>query len=108
MSRKPLIIACAALLVLNLTALCAAAADSYWTLRLDLRGRRALLESVLEVVYDETRSVIVSSHMLGDVERIADRLLVLNKGQVVQQGPTPDLVGENRTLEEALLAWGAA
>lgn len=75
---------------------------------LDLGGRRALLDSVLEVVRDPERSVIISSHMLVDVERIADRLLVINEGQVVKEGPTGELVGEERTLGEALLAWGAA
>ncbi len=75
---------------------------------LDVAGRRSLLESVLDVVRDPSRSVIVSSHMLADVERIADRLLVLNRGDVVKEGATDDLVGENRTLEEALVAWGAA
>ncbi|MHC4944763.1 MAG: ABC transporter ATP-binding protein [Planctomycetota bacterium] len=75
---------------------------------LDLAGRHSLLESVLDVVRDPTRSVIVSSHMLQDVERISDRLLVLNKGDVVKEGPTTELVGDERTLEEALVAWGAA
>jgi len=75
---------------------------------LDLAGRRSLLEHVMEVVRDPGRSVIVSSHMLTDVERIADRLLVLNEGRVIQDGPTDDLVGEERTLEEALITWGAA
>jgi len=75
---------------------------------LDLGGRRALLESVLDVVKDPARSVIVSSHMLQDVERISDRLLVLDAGRVVTEGPTDELVGEGRTLEEALVAWGAA
>jgi ABC-2 type transport system ATP-binding protein len=75
---------------------------------LDLGGRRALLESVLDVVRDGERSVVVSSHVLQDVERVADRLLVLEKGRVVREGPTGELVGEDRTLEEALEAWGAA
>jgi ABC-2 type transport system ATP-binding protein len=75
---------------------------------LDVAGRRSLLESVLEVVRDPGRSVVVSSHMLADVERIADRILVLSEGQVVKEGPTHELVGEKQTLEEALLAWGAA
>ena len=75
---------------------------------LDLGGRQALLESVLGVVGDSERSVIISSHMLADLERIADRLLVLDRGKVIAQGPTDELVGEERTLEEALVAWGAA
>lgn len=75
---------------------------------LDLGGRQALLRSVLEVVSDPARSVVISSHLLADVERIADRLLVLEKGKVVREGGTDDLVGDERTLEEALVQWGAA
>jgi len=75
---------------------------------LDLAGRRSLLESVLDVVRDPGRAVIVSSHQLLDVQRIADRLLVINEGRVVREGATDALVGEGRTLEEAIEAWGAA
>ena len=75
---------------------------------LDVAGRQALLTTVLDVVSQPDRSVIVSSHQLSDVQRIADELLVLSRGEVVQQGPTDQLVGDDRTLEEALVAWGAA
>jgi ABC-2 type transport system ATP-binding protein len=75
---------------------------------LDLSGRRALLDSVLDVVRDPQRGVVISSHQLGDVERIADRLLVLNRGRIVRQGPSAELVAEDVTLEEALIEWGAA
>lgn len=74
---------------------------------LDLSGRRELLESVLSVVRDPSRSVIFSSHLLHDVERISDRLLVLDGGNVIRDGQTDSLVGEGRTLEEALESWGA-
>lgn len=75
---------------------------------LDVMGRRTLLESVLDVVRDPHRSVVVSSHMLADVERIADRIVVLDGGRIVKTGPTDRLIGEHRTLEEALVDWGAA
>ena len=75
---------------------------------LDLAGRHSLLESVLEVVRDPARSVVISSHLLQDVERISDRLLVLNQGAVVKEGLTSELVGDERTLEEAIMVWGAA
>jgi len=76
---------------------------------LDLGGRLRLLETVLKVAGDPQRSVIISSHQLSDVERIADRLLVLNQGEVVQEGPTDKLLeSRGQTLEEALVAWGAA
>ncbi len=75
---------------------------------LDLSGRRALLQEVLDVVRRGDRSVIVSSHRLEDLERIADRFLVIHEGRVVREGPADELVGDERTLEEALIAWGAA
>ncbi len=75
---------------------------------LDLGGKRALMELVLEIVQGTDRSVIISSHNLSDVERMADRLLVLKEGGVVCQGTTDELVGEERTLEESLLVWEAA
>jgi ABC-2 type transport system ATP-binding protein len=75
---------------------------------LDLAGRHGLLESVLETVRDPGRSVVISSHQLADVQRVADRLLVLDGGRIVKEGPTDSLVGEDRTLEEAMVAWGAA
>jgi ABC-2 type transport system ATP-binding protein len=74
---------------------------------LDLGGRRALLDTVLEIVRDPWRSVVISSHQLSDVERVADRLLVLSRGRVTHDGPTSELIGEGRTIEEALLAWEA-
>ena len=74
---------------------------------MDLGGRRALLDAVLEVVADPHRSVIISSHLLGDVERIADRLLVIDHGRRVAEGPTDELVREHQTLEEALIGLGA-
>lgn len=72
---------------------------------LDIDGRRAVLEVVLETVKEEDRSVVVSSHNLVDLERSADWLLVLDKGQVVKQGPAAQLIGDKRSLEEAILSW---
>ena len=73
---------------------------------LDLTGRRALLSSILEVIADPKRSVVVSSHALHDLERLADQLLVLQNGKVLTAGDTDQLIGDQQTLEEACLAWG--
>jgi ABC-2 type transport system ATP-binding protein len=35
---------------------------------------------------DEGKTVFISSHELSDVERICDRVAIINKGEVVQQG----------------------
>lgn len=67
---------------------------------LDVPSRRRMLGEVLGVVKDERRSVVVSSHDVADVERVADRIVLLERGEVVADGPTRDVVGEGRTLEE--------
>jgi ABC-2 type transport system ATP-binding protein len=75
---------------------------------LDLAGRRELLKSVVEVAGTGDRSVIISSHQLGDIERICDRLLVLNDGKVLRDGTSEELIQEGQTLEDAMFGWGAA
>lgn len=75
---------------------------------LDLGARQALLQSVIEVARDPVRSVIVSSHQLADLERIADALLVLRGGTVVTQGPTDVLVPDGKSLSEVLVHMRAA
>lgn len=77
-------------------------------LGLDLAARKTLLRTIIDVAGDGDRSVVLSSHRLEDVARITDRLLVLQAGDVVQDGPTDSLVNDHETLEERLMAWGAA
>lgn len=73
---------------------------------LDVQQRRKLLETVMETVTDQDRAVIISSHQLTDIERVADELLVLDDGKVITQGPTHELIHEGQSLEEALILWG--
>ncbi|MES2644347.1 MAG: ABC transporter ATP-binding protein [Myxococcota bacterium] len=73
---------------------------------LDVPSRRAMLAEVMDVVRDPARTVLFSSHQAEDVERIADRVVLLHEGRVVADGPTADIVGEGRTLEQ-VLAGGA-
>lgn len=70
---------------------------------LDVVSRRAMLAEVLDIVRDPERTVVFSSHHAEDVERIADRVVVIDGGRIVIDGPTADVVGEGRTLEQVLL-----
>lgn len=74
---------------------------------LDVPSRRALVRELLEVMQDETRLVLLASHQLADLERVADRVLVLEGGRIRADGPLEQLTGGRQTLEE-LLAGGAA
>lgn len=53
------------------------------TLGLDTIVRRQFLELAIEVIQKEGRTILFSSHILGDVERIADRIGILVGGSLV-------------------------
>lgn len=52
-------------------------------LGLDPVSRRALNETIIEFCQTGERSVLLSSHMLDDVERVADRVAVMVDGSMV-------------------------
>jgi ABC-2 type transport system ATP-binding protein len=47
------------------------------------------------------KTVLLSSHILGDIDRVCDRLVILNKGQLLFDGPREELENmlEQRVLE---------
>jgi ABC-2 type transport system ATP-binding protein len=50
------------------------------TLGLDANVRRDFLESMIQIIQARGRSILFSSHILGDVERVADRIGVMVDG----------------------------
>jgi ABC-2 type transport system ATP-binding protein len=69
---------------------------------LDVPSRRRMLGEVIDVVRDSTRTVVISSHQASDLERICDRVVLIDGGRIVRDGSPTDLAGEGRTLEEML------
>jgi ABC-2 type transport system ATP-binding protein len=61
------------------------------TLGLDLFARRDLLEVVVDVVAELEAAVLIASHQLEDVERIADRIVFLREGRVPAAGSPDEL-----------------
>jgi ABC-type Na+ transport system ATPase subunit NatA len=52
---------------------------------------------------DHGRCVIFSTHVMHDAERLCDRITILHEGQVVASGPTAQVRGDKRELEDAFL-----
>ena len=52
------------------------------TLGLDAAIRRQFLEGMIRLIMQQGRTILFSSHILGDIERVADRLLVIDKGVI--------------------------
>jgi ABC-2 type transport system ATP-binding protein len=58
---------------------------------LDVVMRREFLDAMIDLLGREGRSVLFSSHILGDVERIADRVGILRGGTLVVDASLEDL-----------------
>jgi ABC-2 type transport system ATP-binding protein len=57
---------------------------------LDPEGRRDLLELIAGLRGEAT--VVFSTHLLSDVERICDRIAILDRGRLVTEGPLAELL----------------
>ena len=53
---------------------------------LDPLVRRDILTAIVRTIADEGRTVLFSSHLLDEVERVCDRIAMLRGGQMVFQG----------------------
>lgn len=97
-------------------ALVAALASDVELLVLDepTSGLDPLMENVFQEVVREARergtTVLLSSHILAEVETLADRLSIIREGRVVRSGTLADLRGQARSAVRATVerAPGAA
>jgi ABC-2 type transport system ATP-binding protein len=71
---------------------------------LDPRGQRELREIILEV-RGEGVAVVVSTHLLDNVQSFCDRLLILKKGRAVAEGGLRELLDRygGKSLEQTFL-----
>ncbi|MEZ4651564.1 MAG: ABC transporter ATP-binding protein [Candidatus Eisenbacteria bacterium] len=72
------------------------------TAALDPSARREVLAELMAVLVDEARTVIFSSHFTQDVERIADRVVFLHRGELVAHEDVPGLLDRWRRIHVAV------
>lgn len=60
-------------------------------LGLDVVMRRELLDALVDLLADTGCSVLLSSHFLGDVERVADRVGILHDGSLLVDATVDDI-----------------
>jgi ABC-2 type transport system ATP-binding protein len=65
---------------------------------LDPLARREFLSGLMEAVADQDLTVVLSSHLLGDVERVCDHLVVLDTGRVRLAGDVDELLAAHHLL----------
>jgi ABC-2 type transport system ATP-binding protein len=60
---------------------------------MDPKGRDEMLELIYDLGHNKNVNLILSSHLLPDVEFTCDHVIVMDKGQVAAQGPIDELKG---------------
>ena len=68
------------------------------TAGLDPAGREEMLDLVRKTHREFGISVLFSSHLMADVERTCDRIIVLQAGRVVQSGAVEHFTSESETV----------
>jgi sodium transport system ATP-binding protein len=72
------------------------------TSNLDVLASREIRNFMVES-RERGKCVIFSTHVLHDAERLCDRVTILHEGSVVATGPTAEVRGAHRDLEDAFL-----
>src|SRR5918993_1836478 len=62
------------------------------TLGLDVVAKRAFLESLMQSNVADDCTVIYCSHQMEEIERVADNLIILERGALVNMSPPEDFV----------------
>jgi len=65
---------------------------------LDPLARREFLQDLMETVAEQQVSVVLSSHLISDIERVCDYLIVLVASRVRVAGETEELVATHHRL----------
>jgi len=78
------------------------------TAGLDPLGRREMLDLVRRVGGEFGISIVISTHLMGDVERACDSVVVLDAGRLLRTGAVSGFTEETETLELELVEGAAA
>jgi ABC-2 type transport system ATP-binding protein len=66
---------------------------------LDPAGIREIRELLRSLARDRDMAVFVSSHLLGEVELMCDRVAIIHKGALLREGSVADLISNRREME---------
>ncbi len=69
---------------------------------LDPLGRMKVRE-IIQRLKDEGKTVFFSSHELGEVETVCDRVAIIHQGELKAVGRVNEITGKHASLEQAFL-----
>jgi ABC-2 type transport system ATP-binding protein len=65
---------------------------------LDPVVRRDILGAIIRTIADEGRTVLFSSHLLDEVERVADRVAIIHRGRIMLTAPMEEIKDTHRRV----------
>ena len=65
---------------------------------LDPVVRRDILSAIIRTIADEGRTVLFSSHLLDEVERVADRVAIIHHGRILLTAPLDQIKDTHRRV----------
>src|SRR5437763_8614132 len=66
---------------------------------LDPAGIREIRELLRQLAEERQMSVFVSSHLLGEVELMCDRVAIIHHGRILKEGPVHELISARHEME---------
>ena len=69
--------------------------------RLDPLAGREFLQLLMDGVTETKATVVIASHVVADIERVCDHIVLLSKGRVRLEGNVEELLGSHRLLTGA-------
>lgn len=67
------------------------------TIGLDIVAQETIREFLDQYVKEKEPTVILTSHYMDDIAKLADKLLLISKGNIVYQGTVPEFVAKSNT-----------
>lgn len=61
---------------------------------LDPQGMKEVRDLIVHLAHDQKKTVILSSHLLYEIEQVANRMAIINKGELVVEGEVNTLLKE--------------
>ena len=71
------------------------------TAGLDPQGREDLLQRIRELHAKEKTTIVIVSHNMDDIARLADKVIILNKGKVAAEGKPADGFKVQEIIQQA-------
>lgn len=67
---------------------------------LDPQGIAEMRELIRHLSRDQGKTVLISSHLLHEIEQVATRMLIIHRGSKIKEGPVSELLNPDETLME--------